>query len=207
MQIAEMRNRYIQLLGEKNKTQKNYDSTLEEYSRLQKRYDKALIAQSLIQKAAQNTQERLKYPIEKIVTTAIESVFGEENTYEFKLEFSTKNDKTFAEPVFYQNGEDYNGTADLGGSIVDVGALAARIALWTLGGNNKTDPIFLLDESLKHLSEAFRDNASLLLKELCDKLGIQIIISTHLPVLREEADNKIHVKKVRGVSTAVSEGL
>jgi DNA repair exonuclease SbcCD ATPase subunit len=206
MEIHEMRTKYIQLLGEKNKTAKNHATTLQDVGSLKVKYDKALIAQSLIQKAARNTQEKLKYSIEKIVTTAIESVFDEENTYEFKLEFETKNDRTHCSPVFVDSsGEPFDATADLGGSIADIAALASRISMWTLAGANRTDPIFLLDESLKHLSEGFREEASDLLKALCDDLGLQIIMSTHLPILRESANNKILVEKKNGISDVVVE--
>ena len=196
-----MRNKYIQLCGERSKTEKNYNSTLEECNRLKTKYDKALIMQSLIQKAAKNTQEKLKYSIEKIVTTAIESVFGEEQSYDFILEFETKNDRTHATPVFIdKSGADYDSLVDLGGSVSDIAAFACRIAMWTLGGVNRTDSIFLLDESMKHLSAGFRETASDLLKAFCDDLGLQIIISTHLTDLISSADNKIYVEKKRGIS-------
>lgn len=204
MELQEMKTKYIQLLGEKNKTEKNYTDTKKELERLTTKYDKALVAQSLIQKAAKNTQEKLKFSIEKIVTTALESVFDEENQYDFKLEFETKNDRTHVTPVFIDHGgNDFDADMDLGGSVGDVASLSARIAMWTLGGENRTQPIFLLDESLKHLSEAFRSSASDLLKALCDELGIQIVISTHLPSLRENADTAIFVEKVKGISNAI----
>ena len=208
MTIQEMRNRYIQLLGEKNKTLKDYNTTSKQCGQLRVQYEKALVAQSLIQKAGKNTQEKLKYSIEKIVTTAIESVFGEDQSYTFVLEFETKNDSTHCIPKFIdEGGNDFDGIADLGGSVSDVASLASRISMWTLGGENRTDPIFLLDESLKHLSAGFRESSSLLLKELCDNLGLQIIISTHLVDLIDSANNKILVEKVRGVSTATVESV
>ena len=203
MLIPEMKNKYIQLVGERNKTEKNYTTTKEELAKLKIKYDKALIAQSLIQKAAKNTQEKLKFSIEKIVTTAIENVFDEENYFDFKLEFETKNDRTHCTPVFLdKQGCDFSGEDDLGGSVLDVASFAARIAMWTLAGDNRTDPIFLLDESFKHLSEAFREESSALLKAFCDDLGLQIIVSTHLPSLKENADNGIFVEKRNGISYA-----
>jgi DNA repair exonuclease SbcCD ATPase subunit len=88
-----------------------------------------------------------------------------------------------------------------------VASFACRIALWNLGGKGKVNPIFILDESMKHLSEVWRGNASELLKAFCDKLGLQIILSTHLNELMENADNIITVSKRGDTSYAVSEML
>ncbi len=155
-------------------------------------------------KASANTQSKLKFSIEEIVTSAILSVFGEAG-YQFNVDFETKNNRTYCNLTFsneYESG--FNADDDLGGSIGDVASFACRIALWNLGGENKANPIFILDESMKHLSEVWRGNASELLKAFCDKLGLQIILSTHLNELLEEADNIITVFKKGDTSFATS---
>lgn len=193
MNFYELNNKYNQLLGKKNDIEKRLKQAEQNLNIATKEYDDTIIAQTIIHTAARNTQTKLKNSVEQIVSTAIASVFGDDS-YDFVMEFETKNNRTHCLLYFKDpDGEMFNGEDDLGGSITDIGSFACRIALWTLMGNNCTSPIFLLDESMKHLSERYRGLGSALLKTFCDKLGMQIIISTHLTELIENADQGIEV--------------
>lgn len=197
MNLYDLRNKHQQLIGRQNEVERRLTTAKTSHIQSKKAYDDALIAQTIIHTAARNAQDKLKFSIEKIVSTAVTSVFGDES-YDFVVEFETKNNRTHCLLLFKDSdGELFNGEDDLGGSVADIGAFACRVSLWTLMGEERTSPIFLLDESFKHLSESYRALGSALLKAFCEELGMQIIVSTHLTELIENADSSIEVSMKR----------
>lgn len=197
MSLYELNNQYHQLLGKQKDIERRLIAKQNEFLHSKKAYDDTVVAQTIIHTASRNTQNKLKKSIEEIVTTSVASVFGDES-YDFVVEFETKNNRTHCLLFFKDaDGEMFNGEDDLGGSVSDIGAFACRVSLWTLMGDNRTSPIFLLDENMKHLSESYRALGSALLKAFCDKLGMQIIISTHLNELIENADSSIEIRMGR----------
>ncbi|KKK86498.1 hypothetical protein LCGC14_2762610, partial [marine sediment metagenome] len=65
----------------------------------------------------------------------------------------------------------------------------------------KSRNVILLDEPLKNLSQNMQDKASMMLKELSNRLGIQFIIVTHEDTLTEYADRVFRVRQSKkGVS-------
>jgi len=60
----------------------------------------------------------------------------------------------------------------------------------------RSRPVIILDEPMKFLSVDKQEKASLMIKELSDKLGLQFIIITHEPSLAIHA-NKIFEASIR----------
>jgi DNA repair exonuclease SbcCD ATPase subunit len=85
-----------------------------------------------------------------------------------------------------------------GGGPIDVASFALRLMYWTL---NKTRPIFVLDEPFKFVSVDLQPKCSEMLKMMPDKLGIQIVMISHLPEIIAAADKIFVVEQKAGVST------
>ena len=158
-------------------------------------------AQVIIQDVAQQTQAQLEYHISELVTLAMSAVF--EDPYELKVEFVLRRNRTECD-IWFKRGENFiNPMMASGGGAVDVAAFALRVALWSLA-RPKTNNILILDEPMRFLSKTLQPQASAVIKEISERLGIQIIYVTHSEDLVEAADKVITVKQIKGVSQANS---
>jgi DNA repair exonuclease SbcCD ATPase subunit len=177
-------------------TRKQIVKSLDTVSIQNKQYEKKLKyleqAQAFLQKVAQDTQEQLKIHVEDIVQLALDAIFPDK--YTFEIQFNIAYGKTTAELVFIskQSGHIVDPMIASGGGVVDVCSFALRLACWTL--SRGIDKVIILDEPFRFLSRNLQERAGTLLKELSLKLGIQIIMTTHLDALIEAADKTINVK-------------
>lgn len=156
-------------------------------------------AREIIRLVAVETQQQLSFHLEELVTNAMVAVF--DYPYKFKVEFVTKRNTT--ECVL--SLEDHNGNSvspldASGGGVVDVCSFALRIAIWSITAP-RPRPVLVLDEPFRYLSRDLLDNAGRMLGELCEKLGLQVIMVSHEKPLVEEADKVFIVKRnEKGVS-------
>ena len=189
------RNQLVKLQGRREtlRGQKLGDEQkLEECNHL---LDRIFAAQSIIQTVAQKTQEELRYHIEAIVTMALEAVLPE--PYTFEVAFEMKRNKTEAVCYFVRDGNRDRPMDATGGGATDIGGLALRVTMWSLG---KTSPVIILDEPVKFVSRDLQKRAGLMIQELSKMLGLQFIIVSHIPEIVEGADKIIRVVLKDGVS-------
>lgn len=190
MYLSEQEGRRKLFVEEKEKLER-------EKTELSAKMDNLLKARSVVQIVAEQTQKKLEYHISNLVSMALASVFPE--PYIFNLRFVQKRNKTEAELVFTKNG---NETDDIlnsgGGGVADIASIALRISLWSI---KKTRPTLILDESLKFLhSPEYQEKASQMLKEVSQKLGLQIIMVSDQRNILEYADKVISVVNKNGTS-------
>jgi DNA repair exonuclease SbcCD ATPase subunit len=156
-------------------------------------------SQVLIQTTAKETQERLRYHIQDIVQTALDTCFPGE--YDFIVNFEIKRGRTEADMFLEREGERINPMEASGGGVVDMISFALRLSAWTL---SRTDNLIVLDEPYKFLSANLRPLAGEILRELSEKLQLQILIVTHDPIMIDAADQifEVNKKKDRSVVEA-----
>lgn len=157
---------------------------------------------------AQQTQERLSWYIDDLVTAAIEAVFPDDPP-QFKLEFVQRRGRTEADLwLADSNGNRIKPSDDDGGGLVNVVAFALRIALWSL--TRATRPVIILDEPFVflHSRDAHARVAELLQKvsqpTKANPQGLQIIMVTGEDESEEiigAADRIFNVTKKRAIST------
>lgn len=155
--------------------------------------DKARI---LIQKAALKTQETLRIRLTAISTTALQVVFPDKDL-DFSLTFETKRGRTEAVLEVGENGIYIDPMEGHGGGVVDVLSFALRCAFWSIAGSR---PVMILDEPLRFLSRDLMPNAADMLKMVSDKLGLQIIMVSHIQELIDGADRVFLVSREEGTS-------
>jgi DNA repair exonuclease SbcCD ATPase subunit len=160
-----------------------------------KRYESALKAQALIQKVAQETQKKLEYHIESLVTMAEAAVFPD--PYSFEVAFEKRRNKTECDLWFVKKGERLRPLDDTGGGVADVASFALRCAFWSL---DRCRPTMILDEPMKNVSIDLQPKCLEMVKEISRRLNIQIIMISHLPRVIEAADRVIYVTKSGDVS-------
>lgn len=154
-------------------------------------------AQEVIQVVAQTTQQQLEYHISEIVTLALAAVFP--NPYELHLDFELKRGRSEASIMFGKGEERFRPLTASGGGPVDVASFGLRVALWSLR-MPRTRPVLILDEPFRFVSRGLQAQASAMIKEISERLGIQFVLVTHEETLVENADKVINVKMLNGKS-------
>lgn len=157
-------------------------------------------AREIIREVGIKTQQQLSFHISDITSLALEAVFNE--PYELKVEFVQRRNKTECDLYFERNGERIDPLTASGGGAVDVAAFALRIASWSML-RPRTRNVIILDEPLRFLSVDLQERASIMIKEISEKLGIQFIIVTHENTLASYADKVFEVSIKKGKSKVI----
>jgi len=133
-------------------------------------------ATQLLRDLYEQTQERFHGQIMQIVSYCLAEVFGND-AYEFKILFNQKRGQCEAQCAWYRDGEYYT-YRDIGGGVLDVSAMALRLAVIYLSRRSLRS-VVIMDEMFKYLSVEYRSKMSHLLERLCDEFGFQFILVTH----------------------------
>lgn len=151
-------------------------------------------AQAIVQTVAQATQTELEYHVSELVSLALEAVFPE--PYKMALDFELRRGKTEADITLVDiSGAKIDPMTSTGGGVVDVASFGLRVTCWSLK-TKRTRPTLILDEPFRFLSSDLQQKASIMLKELSHRLGIQFIIVTHEKELIEgKVDRLFEIRK------------
>jgi len=191
MRLEEYKSKFNQMKGKFNALSEQKASYKTRLDNSILRMDSIEKAQALIQNVAQETQSQLKFCLEDIVNTLLQTCFPD--NYEFKIEFEIKRGRTEASLFLFKDGYEVQPK----GGIADIISLGLRIAVWNIGN---TRNVLCLDESLKWLSADLQPMVAEVLKDISHKLSIQIIMPSHLEPLLDMADKVYRIKNVEGVS-------
>lgn len=174
-------------LGEQARIQKELKENQKALDESIKREKTAAEAKELVLSVAKITQANIGDRISELVSLALAAIW--EDPYEFIIDFVEKRGATEADLWFSREGNQIEPLAAAGGGVADVASIALRLAIWSL---NKTSPIFILDEPFRNLHGIeLNEKASLMLKELSQQLGLQIIMAAADDNMVYGADNSI----------------
>jgi len=189
-----------QSIGRRDTLQSQKDAYTKKIDYLIARQKTIEIVQALVQKVAKETQEQLKFQIEDIVKTCIDTCFPDE--YDFKVEFEIKRGRTECALKFYKNGFEIDDLLESGGGgVVDMASFGLRVAAFSMDSTANT---MVLDEPMKFLSRGLQSRAGEILSEISKKLQLQIIMNTHIPELVEQSDKVFEVQLLKDGKWEVS---
>jgi DNA repair exonuclease SbcCD ATPase subunit len=194
MNIIELRNKIEQQKGKKFQIEKslsNVQSLLKEKKDSLYNHEKA---REIIREVGLKTQQSLQYHISDITSMALDAVFPD--PYELVVEFVQRRNKTECDLYFVRDENQVDPLGASGVGAVDIAAFALRIASYTMM-QPRTRNTIILDEPFRFLSEDYQEQASIMLKEISQRLKIQFIIVTHEQVLTSYADRIFEVKKIK----------
>lgn len=190
-----------QLEREKDTLAENMKDAREELGDLQS----SLI---LLQRTSEKAREFGKERLEEITTSALQFVFGPDVRFEIELGESAGRPQAEFFLVSNQGGNEVR-TKPMesnGGGIVDIIALALRIAVLQIHHDPQINGPIILDEPGKHVSEEYAERMSTFLQQMSSHFKRQIIMVTHQPYLAEVADKAFEVQMIGGKSN-VKEGI
>ena len=193
MDINRVKQLFLQSKGMKKQVENNLIQNKTTLDNLNNRIKLLEQAQVFLQRVAQDTQSQLKFQIEDIVNLALETCFP--NEYEFQLQFNIARGKTDAELVFLsqKTGRPIDPMNASGGGVVDLTCFALRSARYAL--EQGVDNVIILDEPFRFISRDLQARAGEILKSLSTKLGLQIVMVTHIGQMIDVADKVFEVKK------------
>ena len=140
--------------------------------------------QRLIQETAQEVQEGIRFHIQDIVQHALDAIFGD--TYKFLVEFTVSRGRTEARLLVEKGGNVMDDLMeDEGGTLVQIVAMALRIAVWTLA---PTDNVLIFDEPGNQVSAQYKPVFAEIIRGLSQRLGIQILMVSHDDIYIATAD-------------------
>lgn len=144
------------------------------------------------------TQEGVVGFIKDVVGMALQYVYGEEYDFDMKFEMKRNQPEIVLTPI--KEGKSYDPKYGCGVGVLDVCAFALRLSLWALN-EPRTASVMIFDEPFKHLSGIDQmEKCAIMVKELSDMLGLQIIIVSGKPVLTNYADKVFEVIQENGIS-------
>lgn len=193
----EKRLNFLKAQREVYKTQ--LDELKDREKKLTKEHQNCAIVQQILSDVGIATQQQVSIHIQDIVSTAMMSVFPD--PYKFDVEFILNRKQTECLLRFVDSkGQKIVPLNSSGGGVVDVASFALRIACWTIT-QPKTRSLLILDEPFRYLSRDLLSQGGEMLKQVADKLNLQIILITHEEPLIEIGDKIFHVTKSgKGVS-------
>lgn len=195
--VSQIRKQVEQVKGERNILERQLNNAKEKLKAENELYKLIEEAQQILQYTATQTQNKLSFHISEFITSALQSIWGED-ACGFELRFIEKRNRTEVEMLLKtENGEiglDNLNNIRSGGGVLDVVALALRIALWSLQPNKQQ--ILILDQPLSNLDQNHLPKAGELISELSDKLGMQFVMINHNPALFDIADKSFYVEKL-----------
>lgn len=195
--VTEYRRKYNEYCGQKKQLNKELLRCGLEIKRLRKERRDAEQAQTIIQVVAQETQNQLAYHIAEPVSLALASI--QEDPYSLNVNFEIRRGRTECDLMFERNGQLSEPLDSTGGGCVDIASFGLRMARWSL--NNDTRPVFLLDQPTHELSgRDLQKKAGEMMKEVCSKLGAQLIVVSHSPAMAEAGDRVYRFQKNNGIT-------
>ena len=198
--LTEIKSKYLFYQKQKQQAEKELLQTEEDLKKSQQHMENLLKARELISAEAEATQKAFQQRINSLVTMVIRSVFVEREI-DFKLSIERKKNRLEVKPMLIENGIEYDDIGyDFGGSMIDLISFALRVVLWSMQ-KPKSRAIFILDEPFKQIGKGVMlERAGQMVKELSEKLGLQIILVTHEKQLQEIADKSFLVDMKNGKS-------
>jgi DNA repair exonuclease SbcCD ATPase subunit len=197
MTVQFLRNKLEQFKGQKLQLEKSLSDLRGDLKEKKSSLEKHEQAREIIRKVGMETQQQLQYNISDIVSLALDSVF--DDPYLFKVDFCQRRNKTECDLYFERDGNRVDPLTASGVGAVDIASFALRIASWSMA-SPRTRNVIILDEPFRFLSENYQEQASLMVKEISQKLGIQFLIVSHNETLASSADKTFTVSIKKGIS-------
>ena len=156
---------------------------------------------NFIEKAANNQRSLIKDKIESVITDALKEIYGDE--YEITFDYTMKRNKTSVDIYLTKHtklGDIVRKQGGFGGGVSDV--ISLPLKLLVLLALQTNDKILIADEPGKHMDQRV-DKFGYFLRNICDKLGVQLIVLTHHQCLSEFANSVYEVSMQNKVTTVV----
>lgn len=191
--VKEYRMKYNKAVGQKDLLTKQLGEIIGKLEESEQYFIDCQKVRAYVQIVAEQTQKKIEYHISNLVSMALSAVFPD--PYEFSLQFVQRRNKTEADLIFKKDGNEGDPLDISGGGALDVASFALRAATWSIKPSRK---VLLLDEPGKFISRDLQEKFGEMLKTISTKLGIQLIVISHIPEIISYADKVFNATNIKG---------
>lgn len=189
-------------LGRRDAAKSALDSAKKGANALQERVDLLDLVSALIRSLIDSEITEGVKAIETLQTEGVRAVFDDQEIT-VRAEVEVLRGKVSVSLVTAQrkeNGDVIEGVSleGFGGAVSTVQSVLLRLALIFRRGLR---PVLFLDESLPAFDEKYVLNMAAFLKTLCRRMGVDILLVTHNPILVEAADRAYRIRRDHGHSS------
>ena len=135
-----------------------------------------------------------------LVTEALTSIFEKNIKFEIKL-YSYRKEPA-VDIMVIEDELEVDPQKSCGGGVNDIISLVLKVIFIYLKNSNR---ILILDESLKFLSRNYLEQASNFIRDISERMNLQIILVSHKPELEVGCDNLITIEKENNRSVIINE--
>lgn len=202
MEIRELRNILEQRKGQRDKIRQDITELRDRINENVKKLTAYEEAREIVRTVGLKTQQQLQYHISDITSLALETVYDE--PYQLVAEFVQRRNKTECDLYFTRNGNFIDPMDASGGGVVNIASFALRVASWSMQQPQSRN-VLVLDEPFLNVSADLRPRVGEMIKQISQKLNLQIIMVSHSEELIEAADKIFRVTIRKGISKITEE--
>lgn len=193
--LSDLRSRCDRMVGARNELQRQVDEKQKACTGLSADADRHRQAVALIEALGVAARKQVANGVTKLATGAMADIFGP--TAGCELEYEQYGERGAFRPVFSawdQDGIRANPMAGMGGSAAQIIGTALRVLFLI---KSRGAPFIFLDEPVDGVDGINVEAVAVWLRQLCDDLGIQIIVISHLgeEIFEEAADRILRVRR------------
>lgn len=199
-EVKEAERQYIVAKAENDQVQKQIDELRSENSKILKILELSVGGVDFVEEIAHVERNNVKSQVEDTITQALRFVYGEDFSSEF--DYKMRAGKTSVDINCIKQVEDgvpvVRDIDGNGGGVADT--MAFPMKLMVLMSCEEADKVLFCDEPGKCLDVDFGrvEKFMLFMRELCERLGIQIIYSSHHSAAVDCADIVYEMDITRG---------
>lgn len=161
---------------------------------------------ALLTTIGEQAQESARGQFEALATQALQFIFGEE--FSFRFEVGESGGQATLEPlVWSRHGArviETTVTNARGGGMAVIIGFVLQLVMVKL--SPKIRDIMFLDEPFVFVSESFAGRLAEFLREVADRIGVQLVMITHDRIYAEHADVRVRFALGKDGMTQVFEG-
>jgi DNA repair exonuclease SbcCD ATPase subunit len=181
MSLRTLKPKVQQLIEQYNQSEQRVRDERRALASAKAKVKATLQAQDIVQRLAQSVQENTHRQVASVVSKCLSAVF--EEPYELHILFKRKRGKTEARLQFIRNGKPFTPLTATGGGVLDVAALALRLAC-IIGTRPAMRRLLVLDEPFKFVSKEYRPLIRKTIETLAKETNTQFLIVTHIRRLK-----------------------
>lgn len=187
--IRKIQDKFLILTTKRNEQIKKLEVLNQERSETLKNIDIRVKTINFVETVASTERNRVKQKIENLITSCLHLVY--DDSYSIEFDYGVKANKTSVEIYIIRkckNGMEVKRTIDgHGGGVADTVALPLKLIV--LMNDKKFDKILIADEPGKHLDVDRVEKFAQFIKDISEKLNVQVIISSHFKCMSDYANN------------------
>lgn len=152
---------------------------------------------SLLESIANSRRNILKEKLEGIITEALHLIYGD--AYSVAFTYSMKHNRSSLDIELVKatnDGEVRRGIDGHGGGVSD--CISVPLRLMVLLASNRVDKVCVLDEPFKHVDPERVELVAQFIREISEKLNLQVFMLSHHQTLRDYADTVYRFEQQHG---------